>query len=576
MNSVIYYKKIRALLDKKDRASFLWLVLFSIFISIIEAVGISAIMPFVDIATNFEIIQTNKYYYWFFSFFHFKSEVDFAVAFGLVLICFYIFRGGVNWFYSYAMAHFSENLYAHITKKLFKAYLAMPYSIFSSKNSSYLTKAIITEASLISIVIRSVLLIVSEIFVIVFIYVLMLIVNWQITLVFTAILCIKALFIVRSISYKIKSKGVARAKIQAKFYEVVNRVFGNFKQIKLQDKSRLLNIANDFSDLADRYATANSQYVFLRDFPRLFLEAGGFSLVILLLIFLVHSSQSSVAYILPTLSLFVLALYRLLPSVNRIVRGYNDLMYYHKSIDIIHDELKVEQENSDDNIVRFDSTIELKNIVFKYQDVAVLDVVSMTINKGDKVAFVGKSGSGKTTLVDLIIGLHRPSKGALLVDDSVINESNLQNWRAQIGYIPQHVYLFDGTIADNVCFGRELNVKQLELVLKQSNIFDFFQKKQGVDTLVGEGGIQLSGGQRQRIAIARALYGQPKVLVLDEATSALDDKTEENIMNEIYNVSQDKTLIIIAHRLSTIKKCNKKFEVIDGNIKPIYTKNNLT
>ena len=167
-----YIQKLRLLLDKKTKTHFFWLVFFSILVSVVEAVGISAIMPFIDIAINFEVIQTNQYYQWIYKFFNFKSELDFAIVFGFVLIGFYIVRGGVNWLYSYLMAHFAENLYAQTTTKLFKTYLAMPYEVFANKNSSYLTKTIITEASLMSIVIRSVLLIISEFFVIVFLKVL--------------------------------------------------------------------------------------------------------------------------------------------------------------------------------------------------------------------------------------------------------------------------------------------------------------------------------------------------------------------------------------------------------------------
>jgi ATP-binding cassette subfamily B protein len=273
-----------------------------------------------------------------------------------------------------------------------------------------------------------------------------------------------------------------------------------------------------------------------------------------------------VLYILPTLSLFVLALYRLLPSINRIVNGYNVLTYHHQSIKIINEELKINQENLENKTVLFNHKIELTNIDFSYQKKSALKDITLTINKGEKIAFVGKSGAGKSTLVDLIIGLYQPNKGIVRVDNTVIDESNLQSWRSQIGYIPQQVYLFDGTIESNICFGRKLDRVLLDKVLRQANIFEFLQTKQGVDTLVGEGGIQLSGGQKQRIAIARALYGQPEILVLDEATSALDDKTEQKIMSEIYNISKDKTLIIIAHRLSTIKDCDKVYEIKNGTL----------
>ena len=561
-----YLTKLSLLLDKHDKLLLVWLILFSIFISVVEAIGISAIMPFIDIATNFDNIHSNKYYQWVFDFFSFENEVNFTIIFGLVLFSFYVFRGGVNLSYSFVMLHFTENLYAQTTKKLFKTYLTMPYQVFTNKNSSYLTKAIITEAVLLSKVISSALLMISEVFVIIFLYILMLIVSWKITLVFTVVLSIKMLFLTQTISKKIKSVGKIREMAEAQFFEIINRFFGNFKQSKLQDKDRIKAVKNEFSIVVDEYAKANVTSGFLSSFPRLFLETVGFSMIIILLATLLYFNQSNVAYIIPTLSLFAIALYRLLPSVNRIVNGYNTLLYYHKSIDIIDEELKITQEDLGNETIEFKDKIELTNVDFSYQEKKILSSTNLTINKGEKIAFIGESGSGKSTLVDLIIGLYRSNKGYIKIDSVLVDESNLQNWRAQIGYIPQQVYLFDGTITENVCFGRDLDKSLLETVLKQANIFDFLQTKQGVNTLVGEGGIQLSGGQKQRVAIARALYGQPEILVLDEATSALDEKTEIKIMEEIYKISQDKTLIVIAHRPSTIKDCDKIYKIKDGVI----------
>ena len=561
-----YIQKLRLLLDKKDKRHLAWLILFSVFVSAIETVGIAAIMPLIDITTNFDNIHGNQYYQWAFDFFGFERDVNFAIVFGLVLFGFYVFRGGVNLLYSYVMGHFSENLYAQTTSKLFKIYLTIPYQVFTNKNSSYLTKAIITEASLISKVIKSVLLMISEVLVIVFLYTLMMIASWKITLVFTVVLSIKMLFLTKTISKKIKSVGKIREKAEAQFYEIINRFFGNFKQSKLQDKDRIEASKSEFSLVVNKYAKVNATSSFLSAFPRVFLETVGFSLIVLLLTTLLYLNQGDVAYILPTLSLFVIALYRLLPSVNRIVNGYNTLLYYHKSIDIVDEELKTEQEDLGSGIIEFKDKIELTNIDFSYQEKKVLSGINLTISKDEKIAFIGESGSGKSTLVDLIIGLYRFNQGEMKIDGVLVDKSNLQNWRSQIGYIPQQVYLFDGTIAQNVCFGRDLDKSLLEVVLKQANILAFLQTKQGVDTLVGEGGIQLSGGQKQRIAIARALYGQPEILVLDEATSALDEETEKKIMHEIYKISQNKTLIIIAHRLSTIKGCDKVYQLESGKL----------
>jgi len=561
-----YFQKLLYLLEKKAKVRLLWLVVFSIVLSVVEVVGISAIMPFIDIAINFENIHNNQYYQWLYIFFGFENDVNFAIVFGLVLFGFYLFRGMVNLLHTYALSHFTEGLYAQTTRRLFKAYLAMPYQVFTGKNSSYLTKTIVTEASLMSLAIRDVLIMLSEIFVVIFLYALMLLASWEITLAFTVVLIVKLLILTKTVSRRVKAVGGIRAQAQAEFYEIINRAFGNFEHIKLQDKSRLQEINDDFLLKVNKYAKASASYNFLHITPRLFIETVGFSLIIFLLITLLYLKQSDVSYILPTLSLFVLALYRLMPSVNRIVYGYNSLMYYHKSIDIIDEGLRTPQEDLADETVEFKQKIELTDVSFSYQEKPVLNNVNLSIKRGEKVAFVGESGSGKSTLVDLIIGLHQPSQGEVKIDGKLLDESNLQSWRAQIGYISQQAYLFDGTIKDNVCFGRKMDYNLLDKVLKQANILDFLQTKQGIDTMVGEGGVQLSGGQKQRIAIARALYGQPSILVLDEATSALDSVTEKKIMDEIYKISQNKTLIIIAHRLGTIEGCGTVCKIKDGLI----------
>lgn len=559
-----FFKILKTLLSKKTKSYLFLLTAFSVFVSIIETIGVSAIMPFIDVVTNFDTIHNNKYYQWIFVFFNFKNEIDFAIAFGAVLIGFYIFRGGVNILYSYHMANFGERLYAQITKKLFKVYLGMPYQVFTNKNSSYLTKTIVTEAAMMSVVVRTVLLIMSEIFVIIFLYIVMLAANWEITLFFTIILVIKMFFLTKMVSKKIKSAGTKRATIQAQFYEIINQLFGNFKQTKLQDNERLEAIEKKFDVAVSGYANENATYVFLNTVSRPFLETVGFVLIASSLTVLLYLNQSNISHILPILSLFIVAMYRLLPSVNRIVNGYNTLLYHYKSINIINEEMQVVGEDLGNKTLRFSRKIELKDVFFSYKGEEVLKEVRLTINKGDNIAIVGGSGSGKSTLLDLIIGLNRPDQGQIKIDGVLLDKQTLQNWRSQIGFIPQQVYLFDGTILENVCFGRKVDRILLEKVLKKANIFSFLQSRQGVETLVGEGGVQLSGGQKQRIAIARALYGEPEILVLDEATSALDNKTEQKIMSEIYEVCQKKTLIIVAHRLSTIKNCDKVYEIKKG------------
>ena len=561
-----YFKKIQLLVDKKAKIRIIWLIIFSVFISILETFTLASIMPFIDIATNFDKIQTNQYYQQAFIFLGLQSEVNFAIVLGFFLVVLFIFRGLVNLVHSHVIFNFSESLYAQITQKLFETYLKMPYKAFVKKNSSYLTKAIVSEASQIPYVINSVLLMMSEALVIIFLYILMMATNWKITIVVTVILLFKMLFLSKTISKKIKSVGVIREKSGSQFYEVINKFFGNFKQLKLHDQQRIEGVKDEFSTAIKSYANANAVSSFLSSVPRLFIETFAFSMMVILLTSLVYLAQEDVAFIIPTISLFAIILYRFLPSINRIINGYNSVMYYHKSIDVVESEFATEQEILGGQIIEFKEKIELIDVNFSYEKNEVLRGVNLIIYKGEKVAIIGESGSGKSTLVDLIIGLHRADQGKIQIDNNFVDNTNLLSWRSQVGYIPQQVYLFDGTIAENVCFGRNEDKHLLETVLRQANIFDFLQTKQGLNTLVGEGGVQLSGGQKQRIAIARALYGQPEILVLDEATSALDSKTEGKVMQEIYQITQNKTLIIIAHRLSTIKYCDRIYRMKSGKL----------
>ena len=557
--------KLRSLLTKRDKQFLLGLLFFSIVISIIETVGISVIMPFIAVATDFNLIHTNEYYSYIYKLLEFDRDVAFVISFGIILIFFYLFRSAINLFYFYLLNRFTQGRYHLLAYRLFENYMGMPYKDFITKNSSTLTKTIISEASNLTNFISAVLFMMSEVFVVVFIYIMMLYVNYKITLLLTVILILNAVFMIKTVSVKIKKAGAIRAEVQKNFYEIINRSFGNFKLIKLQSNDK--DILMDFGRASFGYAQANITNATLSQVPRLFLEAIGFGLIVFMITYLVWKYENSISTVLSLISMFVLALYRLMPSVNRIMSSYNQILFYYKSLDIVHNDLMYDNEKLGNKRVSFNKEITIKNLEFAYQEnIPILKDIDLTIKKGSKIAFVGESGSGKSTLVDIIIGLYKPKKGMILSDNIVIDDSNIKSWRSKVGYIPQSVYLFDGTVGENVAFGFDYNRQKIDDVLKKSKIYNFLQMKNGQDTLVGEGGVMLSGGQKQRIAIARALYVDPEILVLDEATSALDDETEKQIMDEIYDISGDKTLIMIAHRLSTLDRCEKIYKLQDGEL----------
>ncbi len=548
-------RKLSALLTLKDKKFLLFLFILTIFLSVIETVGISAIMPFISIASNPDLID-NGYYKRAYDLFGFHEKNNFVLAFGLSLICFYLFRALFNILYSYILNRFSYGSYHQFAYKLFQGYIGLPYKEFVQRNTATLTKTIINEANNLTTIIQNVLMLLSESFTVLFLYIILFFVNWKMTLVLSLILSVKVILLTKTLSKIIRLQGEKRATLQEKFYRIIGETFGNFKMIKLIGNEKI--IFNAFTEASQGFSKANIINTTVAAIPRNVLETIGFSTLIAVVMYILYIYNNA-AFVIPLISMYALALYRMLPAVNRMITSYNAILFLHTSLDIVHSDLMYDLESEGEDNIDFDEHIELNNINFSYDGKHnVLNNVNLVIKKGEKIAFTGESGSGKSTLVDIIIGIYKPCSGSIKIGNKELTVNNVKSWRSKVGYIPQSIYLFDGTVAENVAFGHEFNSEKIKKALQQANIYEFLMKKDGVDTRVGEGGIQLSGGQKQRIGIARALYADPEILVLDEATSALDNETESLIMDAIYEASADKTLIIIAHRLSTIEKCDRK------------------
>ena len=558
-------KKLNALLTKRDKQYLFLLLIISIFVSIVETIGVGIIMPFISIASDFDNIDSNKYILKIYQFIG-VDKLHFVVYFGVFLVVFYIFRALFNLFYFYLLNNFSQGRYHLLAYKLFENYIGMNYKNFIDKNSSYMTKNIVNEANNLVQIISYLLFMVSEIFVLILIYSMLLYVNWKMTLLLSGFLVINIILLKLFVSTKIKKAGIDREKFQRSFFDIISSSFGNFKIIKLKSKDEI--ILDKFSNSSYGFAKTNIKHQTLGQFPRLFLEMIGFSLVAIIVIYLIVKYNTDIKNALPILMVFVLGLYRLLPSVNRIFSNYNEILFKLESLNIIHNELIYESEDLGDKNIEFNKKIYLKDVSFCYvENKPVLRNINLEIKKGEKVGIVGESGSGKSTLIDIIIGLYKPEKGEVYIDNEVLNEENLKSWRQKIGYIPQSIYLSDGDVASNVAFLEDIDEKRVKEVLKQANILEFLETHhEGIYTKVGENGVKLSGGQKQRIAIARALYHNPEILVLDEATSALDNETEAKIMEEIYKIGENKTMIIIAHRISTLDKCDRIVRLENGRI----------
>ena len=555
--------KLIFLLSKKDKRKIFILLIMCLVLSFVEIVGVAAIMPFISVASNPDLIYSNQYYKVVFDFFNLKSSQEFIAYFGLFMIVFYLFRGVYTVLHGFVITRFSMNKYSDFSKKLYENYLNMPYKEFVGKNSSFMTKKIITEAFQLSQLVQNSLVFFSEVIIVIIIYALLLIVDLNMTLILTVILGLKVLLLIFTVSKKIKKKGEQRSNAQGELYKLTNETFSNFKIVRLLSSQKKLLLK--FKKSAANLSTAHIVNSTLALIPRSVLEAIGFSILMGIVVYVVLI-ENNIEAVIPIISMYALALYRILPAITRIVNSYNRIVFYSSSLDEVHEDISSFYSQEGGEELSFNKSIDISNITFSFgSKTNIVEDFSLKIDKGDKLGILGGSGSGKSTLIDLICGLYIPEKGEISIDGKILNLRNIVSWRKKIGYVPQSIYLFDGTIKDNIVFNRAYNHKKLIRVIKQANAYEFIMERNGLNTMVGESGIQFSGGQKQRLGLARALYGDPEIIILDEATSALDVSTEKKIMNEIYDICKDKTLIVIAHRVSTTDECNKKINLSRKN-----------
>jgi ABC-type multidrug transport system fused ATPase/permease subunit len=520
-------------------------------------------MPFISVASNPELLNSG-YYKLFYDLSKLDSPNRFIFVFGFAIIIFYFFRSIYIIFYNYSINKYSLGTYKFFAGRLFKIYLSLPFKIFVQKNPSVFSQMIIVEALNLSNLLMRVLYIFSESFTVLLLYIFMVLVNWQITLVLTFILIIFIYLVFITLIKASKRLGDKRMEASLTLSKTITETFRLFKFIKLKGNEN--EIFEVFNDSTSKVSHTSIMTNTLGSIPKSILENLGFSLLIAAVCFMLWRYNSA-AMVIPVISMYALALYRILPATNRILDHVNNIAFYQESLNKIHDDLRLETDYENSAPLNFNESIKGKDLRFSYIEGSyVIKNISFEIRKGEKIAFTGESGSGKTTLADIIIVIYSANHGGLYVDDVLIDNANILSWRSKIGYIPQNIYLFDGTVAENVSFGSRADEYKIINALKTARIWEFLESKEGLLTRVGEGGIQLSGGQKQRIGIARALYNDPEVLVLDEATSSLDDATETQIMEEIYDLSGNKTLIIIAHRLSTVERCDRKIKIEDGAI----------
>ena len=571
------FKKLSFLLTPQERKRVKLLLAMSIIMALLDMIGVASILPLIAVLANPEVIETNIFLnkiFQFSSVFGVENSQQFLFLLGLLVFLIVISSLAFKAFTIFRQAQFAEMCQYTLSKRLVEGYLNQPYGWFLSHHSADLGATILGEVSQVtSGGLAPIMELISRSFVAVALITLLIIADPKLTFIVSITLGVAYLLIYSLIRSYLNRVGGERLKNNKLRFKSISEAFGAIKEVKVGGLEK--TYIKSYSDPALIFARINSAVSVISSLPRYFLEAIAFGGILIIILYLM-TKTNDFNNVLPIISLFVFAGYRLIPALQQIYVSFNQITFAGPSIDTLYDDvknLKPLNLNQDQGALSLNKTITLKNIHYNYPNSsrATLKDINLSIPAKTTVGLVGATGSGKTTTVDIILGLLEAQKGTLEVDGEIITKQNSRAWQRSIGNVPQHIFISDDTVAANIAFGVEpknINQAAVEKACKIANLHEFVvdELSQQYQTTIGERGIRLSGGQRQRIGIARALYHNPLVLILDEATSSLDNETEKAVMDAVNNIGKEITIILIAHRLNTVKNCDIIFKIDKGQL----------
>lgn len=571
-------KKVNYILDRTQKIK-LFILLIIIFIgAFVELLGVSSIMPLINVATAPDAIDNTWYLVKIRDLFGLTEARQVVTFLSFFLIVVYIIKNVYITFQYNVQYKFIFNNQRRLAVKMMNSYMHQSYLFHVSRNVAELQRNVTEDVNGFYTVVLNVLQLIAEVSVCVVLVIYLMNTDIMTTIVVAALIFIFAIFFGIVFKKVLVKKGQENRQVSIQLTKWVLQSFSGIKEIKVMNKEKFF--LDNYDKTYKRFTVLQRQQTMLSFISRPTMETMCICGLLITVVVKMMWFQEDIANFIPALSVFAIAAFRMLPSFNRISGYLSAIMFNKPAVDVLYGDLKEidnlktdikTKEKDQVAIQKLSQGIDVKDISFQYPNANKLVIrnLSMHIEPNTSVAFIGASGAGKSTLADIILGVLEPQIGTIEVEGIDIKK-NLNGWHQCLGYIPQTIYLMDDTIRANIAFGLDkdqISEKALWKAIKEAQLEQFIKSlPKGLDTIVGDRGVKLSGGQRQRIGIARALYSQPTVLILDEATSALDNETEREVMEAIDGLKGTRTLIIIAHRLTTIKNCDVIYEVKDGGI----------
>ena len=572
------FKKLNYILDKKQKINIVVLAVMIFIGGILETLSISAMLPVVWVIIDAESVQQNKYCQWAMHFLHLHDMHEFIITLLVLLMIMYLLKNAYLLWLTSEQNRFISGNRNKIISQVLREFLNRPYEFYLDADIPTVFRLTDSDIPNVFSILMALISLASETVVFVLICGVLVATDWRLVLFLVIISGIVTIVMFKVLKPRLNKLGTTNQAIQSRIAKWRIQAIYGIKDVKVLHREAFF--ADNYESNGKIGARLNQKYAVINAMPRLLIESI-FMVSILGYLIVCVAAGDDMKQMIPTLTAFGLAAVRLMPCVNRINTYLTDISYFRPCLDYVYENMNINEisKKTNQTLLPVDETktmelrnrIELKDIVYAYPntDTLIFDHADMEIPYGKSIGIMGPSGAGKSTIVDILLGLLKVHEGQILCDgDNVFD--NYPAWLAQIGYIPQSIYLVDEPIRNNIAFGiadDEIDDNRIWQVLEEAQLKEFIQTlPEGLDTAIGDRGVRLSGGQRQRLGIARALYHNPEILVFDEATSALDNETEAAVMEAINSFHGKKTMVIIAHRLNTIEKCDIIYKVEGGKI----------
>ncbi len=579
MENTSMIKKIAYIFDRKQKIQLVILGVMIFIGGFLETLGVGAMMPVITALVTPEILMDYIEKYDFLQkiceTLHIESVGEIAIALLLGLMFIYVIKNLYILFMTYRQNSFIDQNRNRMISRVLGEFLNRPYEQYLGADIPTVFRITDSDIPHTFSLILAVLQLASETVVACLIFIMMLVMDAAMTLFVVVLFGIMTLFIVKVFKPRLNRIGAQNQTIQSRIAKWRIQAIYGLKDVKVLNREEFF--IRNYYESGKVGANVATSYAVMNNIPRLMIETV-FIIGVLGFIAIYIRGGGDMSAMANTLVAFGVAAIRVLPSVNRINTYITQISYTQPSLDFVYQNLQEgmktdamlaeRKANARKDKLKLEHQIELNHISFHYPDTDknIFTDAHMAVPKGKSVGIIGTSGAGKSTIVDILLGLLHAQKGEITCDGVDIFK-NYESWLAQIGYIPQSIYLIDESIRDNIAFGIDadkIDEKRIWEVLDEAQLKEFVEElPQGLDTTIGDRGVRLSGGQRQRIGIARALYHDPEILVFDEATSALDSDTEAAVMDAVNSFHGKKTMVIIAHRLNTIEKCDIIYKVED-------------